>query len=274
MKKAAALILNRNLPPLADELGDWIIKHHSRAVDLHVLENGSDPGNYSRYANIFIENSLGPSGGINEGLRQLFARGYEYVWVNYNDARYEQPGFLEMALNNMEADPAVALTFPYWENNTWLYGKRGSSELVTFCAILGFVVRRAALTSIAAHPHFRFEPLWDSSNFSNHDNILATLLALYERKLCAVTDRRFTVTEITEPADTASVIARGFSAAEWKHRQGITDVEAWYRSAFPELTGNYKAKRAIIIRRIGALIRENRLGIVPTRYPWFTRLYS
>lgn len=262
MKKIAALILNRNLPQLADELGDWILKQHSDFVDLYVLENGSDPDKYSKYANIVLETSRGPAGGINEGLHQLSEKGYEYIWVNYNDARYEQRGFLQYALNVMETDPAVALVMPFWKDNMWVYGHRKANELVTFSSILGFVVRREALMQIANHPHFKLEPLWDSSNFSNHDNILATLLVLYQRKLCAVTNRRFTVFELNTVADEVSEKARGFSAEEWKHTKGPADFEAWYSRAFPHLQGSYKEKRAAVIGQIEKLIRLHKMGSV------------
>lgn len=262
MKKTAALILNRNMPQLADELGDWILKQHAAEVDLYVLENGSDANKYSRYANIILSESLGPAGGVNEGIRQLQGKGYDYIWLNYNDARYEQPGFLPEAISALDQDERIALVFPYWRNNIWLYSRRGPYELVTFSSIIGLVVRCKALEALKNNPRFRLEPLWDSSNFSNHDNIIATLLALYEKNFCAVINRRFTVGELTEPADAASTAARGFTAAEWKHQKGIADVEGWYARAFPELSGTYKEKRAVVIKQIEQLIYQQRLGSV------------
>lgn len=262
MKKTAALILNRNMPQLADELGEWLLKQHAAEVDLYVLENGSDVDKHSRHANIILPRSLGPAGGVNEGVRRLKNKGYEYIWVSYNDARFPTTGFLTAALATMEQDPAVALVMPYWPNNIWTYGKRGEHEVVTFSAIISFLVRCSALEKIAHHPGLRLEPVWDSSNFSNHDNVIATLLALYENKLCAITDRHFTVTELVAPAESASVTARGFSDEEWKKIKGPTDVEAWYSRAFPELSGTYKEKRAIIMKKIEQLIRQHRLAVI------------
>lgn len=262
MKSIAALILNRNLPQLADELGDWILQQHASVLDLYVLENGSDPGNYSRYANIILRESRGPAGGVNEGLRQLLGRGYKYIWVSYNDARYQPTGFLDNAIKLLEQDSAVALVFPYWPDNISVYGKRNGRDLVIFSAILGFVVRCSTVQTLAQDSPYRLEPLWDSSNFSNHDNIIATLVTLYEKQLCAITDRRFTVTELTAPADQTSATARGFSNEEWKNSKGLADVEAWYARTFPELTGTYKEKRAQLMKKNEHLIISHRLGSV------------
>src|SRR3990167_11113071 len=109
MEKVAAIILNRNLPELTDELGNWILQSSGELIDLYVVENGSDQDKYSKFANIIFKESWGPARGGNEVLKRLWDSSYEYFWINYNDARYEAPGFARVAVAAMESDSRLGL---------------------------------------------------------------------------------------------------------------------------------------------------------------------
>ena len=260
MKKTAAIILNRNLPELADELGEWILDNFSDLADLYVLENGSDSDKYSKFANIILKESLGPAGGVNEALKQAMERGYDYFWVNYNDARLKNENFIREAVKQIEKDPRIGVFFPYWGSNTRLSKKFNKDlDLVSFSDIISFVVSRKALELLNSYnglPNVKLTPFWDGTNFPAHYNILATSLALYENDMCMVTDKRFEVYEKAEPANQNSEEARGFSGETWKYEVGPKYVEMWMKKAFPNILSPHKEARNIVIERIIRIIKS------------------
>lgn len=254
MKQVAAIILNRNLPELADELGEWIISQHGELVDLYVLENGSDPDKRSRFVNIILRDSLGPAGGVNQALKITLAKGYEYFWVNYNDVRYRGEHFLTRALEQMAQYPTIGIFFPFWEGAMWFDREFDeASQLVLYSDILSFVVSRQALEVCSNYkrlPGVQLDPFWDSTNYTAHFNMLATSLALYDSDMCMATDKRCLVYEKAEVANQVSEVARGFSDSEWKHQLGPRHADTWLQRAFPRIRGNSKYVRDKVINQI------------------------
>lgn len=250
MKKVAAIILNRNLPQLADELGDWILATSADLVDLYVVENGSDQDKYSKFANIIFKESWGPARGVNEVLKQLMKKPYKYFWVSYNDARYKAPGFVQAAVAAMERDSRLGLVTGYWEGNMTIYGQREPWDILSTFEVLGFVVSRRALRACQAWPEVKLDPFWDSSNYSGHFNSLASALALYESGFYVAADRQYKIYERREEADENSEVARGMADHEWKHVKGLADRGEWLARAFPQYRGDPKDVRWQIQRRV------------------------
>ncbi len=263
MKKVVAIILNRNLPKLADELADWLINGSGELIDLYVVENGSDKDKYSKFANIIFKESLGPARGVNEALQRLMKQPYEYFWVNYNDARYDTLGFAQNAVAAMEKDPRLGLMTGYWPGNLTVYGRKGKLDVLSTFEVLGFMVSRRALLACQRWPEVNLDPFWDSSNYTGHFNSLATALALYESGFYIVADQRYKIYERREEADENSEVARGMADHEWKHVQGLADRQGWLARAFPQYQGDPKDVRWQIQRRIGKEIRRRFPDIKP-----------
>ena len=123
-KKIAIAILNRNAPSLADNFVDKMIgclNGYVKKTDVFVLENGSDPDLYSRYANITEKESFGVGWGMNKLMNHCYDLGYDYVWLNHNDADLENPlDFLKWSLDLFEKDKTVGVTLPW--KDSWVWG--------------------------------------------------------------------------------------------------------------------------------------------------------
>lgn len=250
MSRMAAIVLNRNLPQLADELGDWILASSADLADLYVVENGSDQDKYSKFANIIFKESWGPARGVNEALKQLMKKPYKYFWVSYNDARYEASGFARAAVAAMENDSRLGLMTGYWLGNVTVYGHWGELAILSTFEVLSFVVSRRALEACRVWPEINLDPFWDSSNYTAHFNSLATALALYESGFYVAADQRYKIYERREEADENSEVARGMADHEWKHVKGLADRGEWLARAFPQYRGDPKDVRWQIQRRI------------------------
>lgn len=263
MKKTAAVILNRNLPELTDELAEWMLERHANEIELFVVENGSDRDKYSRYANITFTESLGSARGMNKALKQLLEKGYEYFWLNFNDARYRQPGFLTAAIEAIERDQRIGIFTGYWEDNVKVYGQLQEHDVLSIFETLGFLVTRKALLALAKWPRVPLDPLWDSSNYTGHYNTLATTLALYESGFYVASNSRFSIYEKVEEAAVESELARGYSDEEWKYVKGPADMQAWLKRSFPEISGTPKEVRAKILHSIERVIARQFPEIKP-----------
>ena len=180
MPKVATTILNRNIPHLVHELVETL-DFIDTDKDLFILENGSDPENYSRYSNLFEKETKGVSWGVNHLIGHCFDLGYDYIWLNYNDARINNPRkFVEGAIASMEKDNSIGLTTAYWGDVWDMSGTKNThSEIVSCFSPLSFIVSRKAI-EILKNSREEFTPFWDSSHFSAHLNMLGPCFYLYK----------------------------------------------------------------------------------------------
>ena len=252
--KIAIAILNRNMPELADELYENL---QGIEADFFLLENGSDCDKYSKYANLLVAESNGVSWGVNFLLNTCLDRDYDYIWLNYNDARFEQPKkFLQWSVNEMERNQDVGIVTGWWPN-TWGMNcqKNTPDRLVSFFDPISFVISKDALQTINTF-NKNLQPFWDSSNYPAHFNILGPALALYGSGKTIITTRDFKVTEIREPAQRNSKLARGFDDEVWRNDIGPKLSGEWldkFFIGFRESNLNNKQKRDAVIRHISAI---------------------
>lgn len=81
MKQVATIILNRNLPEVADRLYEHLEKYDGNATDIYVVEAGSDANRLSKntswHANWTeaMQNGLRYGRGMNYGLSKLWREG-------------------------------------------------------------------------------------------------------------------------------------------------------------------------------------------------------
>lgn len=274
MKRVGALILNRNLPQLTDELGDWMMATAPNLVDVHGIENGSDPDKYSCYARIAFRKSLGMARGTNEAIKRLLKEGYEFIWFNCNDTRYVNENFLPWAIDIFDRHSQVGMVTGWWPGNIWPYGRGEDFTVISLVSALGFIIRRQALGACAAWASIPLDPLWDSSNYTCHGNICATTLALAESRWLQVADQAYAMYEKREIADAASELARGASDEKWKHEIGPRETQEWIARAWPQVQGGLDELRAHVIPRINAAYRQYHPEIQAERPSWRVRLGS
>jgi len=269
MKKAIG-ILNRNMPELADDLVE-IVKDLD--ADIFVLENGSDPDKYSKHANLFETESNGIAYGLNALMQYGYDKRYDYLWVNYNDARLDDPeGFFNWSVSQMENDKRIGVSAMHWGSMWDIHGRKKPAgwwdpkssdidrKLVTFFDDLSFVVSRRALDTIMASDS-RLTPFFDSTNYTNHYNLLAPSLALYSSGMYMITNPKYTGVEVRDPAESNSEAARGFDDSYWKEVKGPSDAEKWINSFFSEFSSidlPAKNKRDIVINSICKAYRKNK----------------
>lgn len=257
MTSMAIAVINRNLPDLTDELVDRIM---GLGDALYVVENGSDPDKRSKHANVIFEQSAGVSFAVNAVIQKAMDAGHDLVWVNYNDAWFDDPeGYVEWSRVMFDANPKLALTTGHWPNvwNDVAAPKCHDGTVVSFFDPLSFVVSTAAVRAAQAHDP-RLTPFWDASNYTAHYNILGPALAFYETGHFMACDTRHPVRErdvfTGDDRETTSVVARGHSDSDWKKIEGPKAISAWMSTFFPDQIGKTdKSKRDAIITRICTL---------------------
>ena len=276
MPKVATTILNRNIPHLVDELVETL-DFINTDEDLFILENGSDPKNYSRYSNLFEKETKGVSWGVNFLIKHAFDLGYDYIWVNYNDARVKNAkSFLNWAVSSMEEDPSSGIATAYWGDVWDMNGRKNTKPSVVSCfSPLSFVVSRKAV-NVLKDSRSELDPFWDSSHFSAHLNMLGPCFYLYKAGMKVVTNSEFELIELYQPDDERSQgntqnkgvdskSARGFEDKEWKDIIGPAQTFDWLNNFFPQagsigdesnkLKAN-KHKRDFIIHLISKMYKK------------------
>jgi hypothetical protein len=267
VKKAIA-ILNRNMPDLTDDLVNIV---SDIDADIFVLENGSQKERYSKHANLFETDSNGVAYGLNRLMQHCFDEGYDYIWINYNDARADDPaGFFDWSVSEMEKDPRIGVSAMHWGSIWDIYGRKRpgnwwdpSSEdiekkLISFFDDLSFVISRKAIEATSNFDK-RLTPFFDSSNYTNHYNLLAPAWALYESGMFMITNPNYAGIELDQAAVDNSVEARGYDDKMWKGTKGPTDAANWFNRFFPqmkEMNVHVKEKRNIIINQICQIYRQ------------------
>ena len=261
MKKAIAIV-NRNMPDLTNDLVENL---SDIDADIFVLENGSDKDKYSKYANLFEDESKGLAHGVNRLLSHCFDLKYDYIWVQYNDARCDMPEeFFNWSIDQMENDSTIGVSCIHWGSIWDIYGrKRPDSwwessdtnierKLVSFFDDLSYVVSRKALDVIMKYDK-RLTPFFDPTNYTNHYNLLGPSAALYASGMKMITNEKFQGTELDQEAVDNSIEARGYTDEEWKSVKGPSDAKEWFDRFFPQLSSyemSVKQKRDVVIREI------------------------
>ncbi len=122
MKKAATIILNRNLPKVTDKLYEHLARHDGDASDIFVLEAGSDPEKLSRHVTWHAdwpearEHGLRYCRGMNHALGQLWKenrfRDYDAFFLLTNDTELQERPSVAPLLEIMAAHPRLGILSP------------------------------------------------------------------------------------------------------------------------------------------------------------------
>jgi hypothetical protein len=266
--KIAFAILNRNAPELTNNFVERMkkmLRGYVRKQDFFVLENGSDPSQYSKYANIIEEKSLGVGWGMNKLINHCYDLGYDYVWLNHNDPFLEQPKeFLKWSLDLFNKDQSVGITIPW--KDSWVWGLSGNeisrqdnNQYVSFWDHISTIFSRKSI-EVTKNFNPNFNP-FDSENYGGHYLMLCPSLALYSLGMRVVTNSQYLVEEINlyeeENKEELSNDVRGYGDQEWKKIVGPESIKRWFDKLFPQNTANLsiKQKRNILIAKVCELSR-------------------
>ena len=126
MKKIAALILNRNLPKITDQLYDEIKKNNKNLVDIFVIDAGSELKKRSKYTTWKADSkSIKKKGlrygrGMNYGLLQLWKEkkfeNYDAFLLLTNDTEFPNSKFVSKLMNILKKHKKIGILSPCSKN--------------------------------------------------------------------------------------------------------------------------------------------------------------
>jgi hypothetical protein len=122
VKRVATIILNRNLPEIADRLHDHLGVYDGDQTDVYIVEAGSDVGNLSRHTTWHanseeaMQNGLRYGRGMNFGLTQLikeekFDR-YDSFFLLTNDTEFRLEPTITPLMQILDNHPQVGILSP------------------------------------------------------------------------------------------------------------------------------------------------------------------
>lgn len=179
-KRAATIILNRNLPQLADHLYEALEKSSSRYTDVYIVEAGTDTDKLSRHCTWHanwdeaIKQGLRTPRGFNYGLYQLWNEGkfqdYDYFFLLTNDAEFNGAPVIEILSEEMDKHSRIGILSPCskrWGESQLL--GYNSTKYFWYIQNVALMMRRSFIESVmnVTRPdHMNF--LYDGSNFRGY----------------------------------------------------------------------------------------------------------
>lgn len=159
MKRAATIILNRNLPDVTDSLAAHINQFDSDITDVYVVEAGSDQDNLSKSVTWLADwpeaQALGLRycRGMNYGLSQLWKEGkfqqYDAFFLLTNDTELQPKKTIAPLVEILDLHPRVGILSPCskrWGERFLL--ENGSTKYFWFIHNNAYLLRREFIESI------------------------------------------------------------------------------------------------------------------------------
>ena len=266
--KAAAVVLNYNLPELTDRLCADIIRRTECDFDLFVIENGSFADNLSKHCTHHLEKNRWISGGFNYGITQAMNAGdYDAIWCLFNDVEFDQSDgdVLAHLMDCLEAYPRIGIVQPAW-GNEWIadptYAEESTKTLHPgvmpvyatdpLCMLFRTEMIRDVTKSLGPNCH----PLWEESNKRLHANAELIQLIGYRRGWATATTTVFTASELREQGDAHSEGARGQDIETWQS-EGVIERERWIRRRWKDPSFFY-SPNLLAMGNIRPLLRNTR----------------
>lgn len=180
MKKAAAIILNRNLPEPTDRLAEHIKTYDGNVTDVFVVEAGSDKERLSKNCTWYaewpeaLEHGLRYSRGMNYGLSQLWKSGvfkdYDAFFLLTNDTELMTTQTVAPLMKILDDHERVGILSPCskrWGEKMLL--NRFSTKYFWFIHNNAYLLRREFIETICneEQPDY-MNFLFDGSNFRGY----------------------------------------------------------------------------------------------------------
>ena len=180
MKRVATIILNRNLPEVADRLHDHVEKYDGHVTDVYVIEAGSDVSRLSKktswHANWddAMQNGLRYGRGMNYALSRLWSEGkfenYDAFFLLTNDTELDASETIEPLMRIMDKHPRLGILSPCsrrWGEKLLLENEK--TKYFWFIHNNSLMLRREFIESIcnvSELNHMNF--LFDGNNFRGY----------------------------------------------------------------------------------------------------------
>ncbi|MBI4351709.1 MAG: hypothetical protein HY550_09735 [Elusimicrobia bacterium] len=182
MKRAAVIIINRNLPEVTDRLYRFIKRNDGDVADVFVIESGSDPDKLSRYHTWWanwkdsVAQGLRTPRGFNYALSRLSEENrfgkYEFFFLVPNDAEFEGAGTVKRLIKEMDLHPRLGILAPCAK--TWgeyrLLGKN-ATKYFWYISPGPWFFRRQYIEDVMEREnpdHMNF--LYDGTNFRGYES--------------------------------------------------------------------------------------------------------
>lgn len=180
MKKIAALILNRNLPRITDQLYEVIKKNNKNLVDIFVIDAGSQPKKRSKYttwkanSKSIQKKGLRYGRGMNYGLLQLWKEkkfdNYDAFLLLTNDTEFPNPKFVGKLTNILKKHKKMGILSPCsksWGEKVFL--KKEKTKYFWFIHNTCYLLRKEFVKDIinSKNPNY-LNFLFDGSNFRGY----------------------------------------------------------------------------------------------------------
>jgi len=180
LRQVATIILNRNLPEVADRLYEHLEKYDGDQSDIYVVEAGSDVTRLSKNAtwhanwNDAGQNGLRYGRGMNYGLSKLWTEGkfkkYNAFFLLTNDTELDESETIRPLIRVMDKHPRLGILSPCsrrWGEKLLLEKER--TKYFWFIHNNSLLLRREFIESICNNSepnHMNF--LFDGNNFRGY----------------------------------------------------------------------------------------------------------
>lgn len=180
MKRVATIILNRNLPEVADKLHDHLINYDNESTDIFVLEAGSDKDKLSKHTTWHanskdeMKKGLRYPRGMNYALSSLWKEGvfdnYDAFFLLTNDTELEKKSSLSSLLHIMDKNPTIGILSPC--GKSWgerLLLEKNSLKFFWYIHNSAYFLRREFIESVFnVKKPFTLNFLFDGNNFRGY----------------------------------------------------------------------------------------------------------
>ena len=206
-KPIATLILNRNLPAVADGLYEHFERFDGDLTDIYVIESGSDQGNLSRYYSFWadwpeaIGDGLRYGRGFNYGLTRLLEEGqyekYDYFFLVCNDTVFPETSVLAPLYQEVEQYQKIGIISPCspeWGESRLI--PKDETRFFWFANHIAWLIRRKfidAIRELEAPSYMNF--LYDGTNFRGYDADIELVAKAYANGYGVAITRKASFTE-------------------------------------------------------------------------------
>jgi hypothetical protein len=176
----ATIILNRNLPEIADQLYESIANNNAGYTDVYIVEAGTDSNKLSKHCSWWanwdeaVEKGLRAPRGFNYGLSQLWRedkfKEYDYFFLITNDTEFSGAHVIKILMDEMDNHPRLGILSPC--SKRW-----GEAQLINYNSTKYFwyvqnvalMMRRSFIEAIMniEEPNF-MNFLYDGTNFRGY----------------------------------------------------------------------------------------------------------
>jgi hypothetical protein len=220
-KKCCTLILQRNLPHVTNEVGDFILENSGELTDFYVIESGSDDDKLSKFVDTTFhgnwpdarKNGLRPPRGFNYALCELDRLGlkYDYYFMLQGDVDIKNKNTLEVLISEMEAYPKIGMISPMSKNWGNEFKDMYSVKKTRPCTLiphLAWLVSRELIDSISKdYKKDMYGYIYDGTNFRGYDTDTEILVKCYQNDMFpAITSKVYVEEKVNQTNENHEVM--------------------------------------------------------------------